>query len=93
MTVRMVRKIPPRTPVSDELLESVFRRLKKKGPTPQMMDVRKSGRPAELIFLTSEGEVPCRVMEDDLFVIFEMPSGQEDLGAPKQDFLDELSSV
>jgi hypothetical protein len=40
--------------------------------------------------VTVEGEVPCRVMEDDIFIIFEMPSGQNDLCAPKLEFLEML---
>jgi len=63
-----------------------------KSPTPQMLGVRKSEKPAELIFSTSEGEIPCQVKEDDMFIFFETPSGQNDFCAIKRDLLEELSS-
>jgi hypothetical protein len=57
-----------------------------------VLETRKGTKANELIMVTVEGEVPCRIMEDDIFIIFEMPSGKNDLGAPKLEFLDALSS-
>lgn len=89
---RTVDKLPLRKPVSDELLESIFRRLKMQKPTPKMLGVRKSGKPAELIFVTSEGDVPCQIKEDDMFIFFEMPSGENNFCTLRSDFLEELAS-
>jgi hypothetical protein len=88
-----VPNVPARQPVSDELLESVICRLKRQKPTPKMLGVQRGKHPAEIIFLTCEGKVPCQVKEDDMFVFFEMPSGENDFCARKSDFLEELSSA
>lgn len=90
---KTVKKIPPRTPVSDELLEAIFNRLKKKNPTPQMQGVRKGEKSAELVFSTSEGEVSCQVKEDDIFIFFEMPSPEKGFCFLKQDFTEAFSGA
>ena len=88
-----VKKHHPRLPVSEELFEAIINHLKRHKLTPKMLDLRKGENPSEIIFLTSEGEVKCQVREDDLFIIFEMPSSQNNLGLIKHRFFKELSST
>jgi hypothetical protein len=56
-----------------------------------VLEVRKGDNASELVWVTVEGEVPCRVTEDDMFAFFEMHSGENDFCALKGDFLEELS--
>lgn len=83
----------PRQPVSGELCERIREHLQRRGTFKAggVLKMRKGAEANELIMVTVEGEVPCRIMEDDLFIIFEMPSGQNNLGAPKLEFLQAIS--
>ena len=83
----------PRYPVSGELCERIREHLERKGTFKErgVLEIRKGTRANEMIFVTVEGEVPCRIMEDDIFIIFEMPSGENDLCAPTREFLEVLS--
>ena len=83
-------EIPPRVPVSEKVFEAIFNQLEKQNLTPGMKGVRRGTKPAEIIFKTSEGEIPCQVKQDDLFIIFETPSGRNNFCAPKEELLREL---
>jgi hypothetical protein len=56
-----------------------------------VLEMRTGTKANELIMVTVEGDVPCRIMEDDLFIFFEMPSGKNDFCATKREFLEVLS--
>ena len=73
----------PRQPVSENLCQKIRDHLVTNGTFKAggVLELRKGTKANELIMVTVEGDVPCRVTEDDLFIIFEMPSGKNDLCA------------
>lgn len=80
-----------RKPVSDKVLELILKKLERAELIEGLLGFKKGAKKAEIIFNTSEGKVPCQVVEDDLFIYFEMPSGTQDLAILKIQFWQEFS--
>ncbi|MEK6896905.1 MAG: hypothetical protein AABW93_00040 [Nanoarchaeota archaeon] len=89
----MVRKIPPDSPVSDELLCSIIRALQSeqagKGMPRGVSMVEKGNLPSQIFFTSQGRRITCAVTEDSSFVYFVLPSGKFSR-ARKETFLDEL---
>jgi hypothetical protein len=73
-------------PVSKDLIDIILGKLRDKKLIPGMIGIKRGVRPGELIFLTTEGNVPCIVERRDCFICFVLPSGRV-LGVPEQEIL------
>lgn len=78
-------------PVSDELRERIVRFLRGRVDGKKMIGVEIGTAPGEVVHVTAEGRVPVRLTEDDLFVIFRMPSGTRDQAVIKEELLGVLA--
>lgn len=78
-----------RAPVSDELRMAIFRNFQKR-KSLKILSFEIGENPGEIIFSTIDGSSPLLITEDDKWIYYEMPSGQEDRRTKKSEFLKEI---
>lgn len=60
---------------SSDLLNLLLLKLKGKKLCKGMKGIKKGAKPHSLAFITTDGEVTCRMTECDEFVYFNLPTG------------------
>jgi hypothetical protein len=83
-----------KTPVSDELRESILlvlnQRRQKVGREMGVLDIRAGLRPGEIVYVAPEMNVSCMVSQDECFFYFHWEYGMSQK-ARKNKFLAELT--
>ena len=84
-----------KSPISDELRESILVILNKKrevaGKKKGVLNIRAGDKRGEIVYVALAMNISCMVYEDDTFFYFKWPFGNLQQRAGKDDFLSELT--